>query len=32
MNIPYIRSRDYFIPVLKLPEETHSTAAAVCAA
>ena len=24
MNIPYIRSGDYFIPGLKLPEETRS--------
>ena len=24
MNIPYIRSGDYFIPDLKLPEETRS--------
>ena len=23
MNIPYIRSGDYFIPDLKLPEETR---------
>ena len=29
MNIPYIRAGDYFIPDLKLPEETRSTAAAV---
>ena len=25
MNIPYIRSGDYFIPDLKLPEETRPT-------
>ena len=29
MNIPYIRSGDYFIPDLKLPEEPRLTAAAV---
>ena len=29
MNTPYIRSGDYFIPDLKLPEETRLTAAAV---
>ena len=29
MNIPYIRTGDYFIPDLKLPEETRLTAAAV---
>ena len=29
MSIPYIRSGDYFIPDLKLPEEIRSTAAAV---
>ena len=29
MRIPYIRSGDYFIPDLKLHEETRSTAAAV---
>jgi len=29
MRIPYIRSGDYFIPDLKFPEETRSTAAAV---
>ena len=29
MNIPYIRSGDYFIPDLKLPRETRLTAAAV---
>ena len=29
MNIPYIRSGDYFFSDLKLPEETRSTAAAV---
>ena len=29
MRIPYIRSGDYFIQDLKLPEETRSTAAAV---
>ena len=29
MSIPYIRFGDYFIPDLKLPEETRSTAAAV---
>ena len=29
MSIPYIRSGDYFIPDLKLPEESRSTAATV---
>ena len=29
MNIPYICAGDYFIPDLKLPEETRPTAAAV---